>query len=353
MELRNFLIIIGAAVGAGIFALPQTLIAAGFVPFALLLIGLAISMGWVNYAYYQVVQRIPGRHQLPGYVLHTLGKRWSIVASVLLLGSTMGALLAYLSLGGQFVANFTQLPAAAGSLVFFLAVYIPFLAMGRSLELWDYLFSATKILLFAVLIIAGVFVLLQGTKPTPFTLFAPRAIGAFGPILFSLTSFSIIPELKRVPRGVNKTLIQAQLFMVVLYLLFACAYAGIIADNGAVHASGWLLRLIDGAGLISVYTPSLLFSWVGYDLFTKDLGFNSFSAKGLVAALPLLLFVLGITQFSLIVGITGGVFLGAIGIMIMYMYDRLFPGEHALAVRLLQALFFFGICLELFLLAII
>ncbi|MCR4326219.1 MAG: hypothetical protein NUV52_01020, partial [Candidatus Roizmanbacteria bacterium] len=92
------------------------------------------------------------------------------------------------------------------------------------------------------------------------------------------------------------------------------------------------------------------FSWVGYDLFTKDLGFKPFHAKLLIIAIPLLLFVMGISQFSLIVGVTGGVFLAAIGMLIMEMYHTVFPARHTVAVRFLQGVFFFSICLEFLLL---
>jgi len=352
MQLRNFLIIIGAAVGAGIFALPPTLVNTGYVPFALLLVGIAIAMGWVNYGYYQVVARSTSRHQLPGYVLRTLGSRWSVVASVLLLGSTVGALLAYLSLGGQFIDNLINTPSPLGTGIFFIAIAVPFLAMGRSLELWDYVFSTLKIVLYVVLIIVGIAVIIPGNPSlaTSREAYAPYILYGFGPILFSLTAFSIVPELKRTPQGVSKTIAYAQISMSVLYLLFALLFAGVILGDGFITINGWLRRLLDGVGLISVYTPSLMFSWVGYDLFTKDLGFKPFHAKLMIIAIPLLLFVMGMSQFSLIIGVTGGIFLAAIGMLIMEMYHVVFPVKHALAVRLLQSIFFFSICLELLLL---
>lgn len=346
MFLRNFLLIIGATVGAGIFSLPYVVARSGWLTLAVLLGIVGIAMGGVNYYYYMVVLSTKKSHQFPGYVQLILGKKYWLLAIVLLTGSTYGALWAYLTLGGHFFANLFDVSEQIGVVGFYIIVAVPFLFLRGQLEVWDHFFTVAKIALFTLLSTVGIWFLLSGSTSASHVHTADIPL-AYGTVLFALAGFSIIPELKKMGSNTNILFVASQVFMVFLYFVFALGFAGKIGPNGEFAFDGIVGRLLDGAGLFSVYTPYLLFSWVGFDMLTKDLKFHSTQARVLIVVTPLLLLLLGASSFAHIVAVTGGIFLGGIGYLILAMYKVCFPGEHTMRVTILQILFVVGIVVEI------
>jgi len=346
MVLRNFLLILGATIGAGIFSLPYVMVRAGYISVFTLLVVLGSAMGAVNYFYYKIVISIKKSHQFPGYVLHILGKRYWLISLFLLLGSTYGALLAYLNLGGHFFAQLFQVSEGYGLVWFYVLVTVPFLFLRGQLELWDHIVTIIKMALFAILSIVAISLIMH--RPSHMIVPAiTRDISiAYGAILFALAGFSIVPELKKMPTKGIQVFAYSQVVMVVLYALFSFGFAGNISQTGEFIFTGLLGRLLDGAGLFAVYTPYLLFSWVAYDMFTKDLGFSKVSARLMTLLVPLLLLLIGSTNFAQIIAVTGGIFLGGIGYLIVKMYKKRFPHEIHIYLDILQWLFIVGIVAE-------
>jgi len=97
-------LLIGTTIGGGIFALPYVFSRSGLLPSLLGLSFLGILMTSLNLFYSQVILKTDGDHQLPGYVEKYLGKKASRVAILSMLLSLNGALLAYVVLGGEFLA---------------------------------------------------------------------------------------------------------------------------------------------------------------------------------------------------------------------------------------------------------
>ena len=347
MFLRNFLLILGATVGAGIFSLPYVVTRSGYMSVFILLILLGSAMGAVNYYYYEIVRSIKKSHQFPGYVLHILGKRFWFIAVLLLLGSTYGALLAYLNLGGHFFAHLFNISSSKGVLWFYVLVTLPFLFLRGQLELWDHIVTVIKMAIFTVLSFVAVSLIFDRSSSVVIPIATADIPLAYGAILFALAGFSIVPELKKMPFKSKGVFIYTQVVMVVLYGIFSYGFAGSIGPAGEFLFQGILGRLLDGAGLFAVYTPYLLFSWVAYDMFTKDLEFSKTHARLLILLLPLLLLALGFTSFAQIIAVTGGIFLGGIGYLIIAMYKRRFPTNHSFYLSILQFLFIAGIAAEI------
>ncbi|PJE62426.1 hypothetical protein COU88_05075 [Candidatus Roizmanbacteria bacterium CG10_big_fil_rev_8_21_14_0_10_39_6] len=346
MVLRNLLLILGATIGAGIFSLPYVVVRSGYISVFVLLVVLGSAMGAVNYFYYKIVVSIKKSHQFPGYVLRILGKRYWLLSLLLILGSTYGALLAYLNLGGLFFAQLFGVSSGFGLTWFYVLVTVPFLFLRGQLELWDHIVTVVKMVLFTALSLVAVSLMVDRPSTLVISAITNDIPLAYGAILFALAGFSIVPELKKMPSKSKSVFAYSQIIMVVLYAIFSFGFAGNIGPAGEFVFTGLLGRLLDGAGLFAVYTPYLLFSWVAYDMYTKDLGFSSVSARLMTLLIPLILFMVGMENFTQIIAVTGGVFLGGIGYLIVKMYKQRFPLKHTIFLNILQFLFIAGIVAE-------
>ncbi len=324
--------------------MPFALRDAGLLVFVALLFLLAFFMARINYFYRQVVDAVKERHQLPGYVEKILGKREKFFASLLLLFSNYGALLAYIILGGNFISGFSGITAQSASLLFWLLATAALLLLGKWLETLDVVLSLLKIILFALIIgVSFVFVRLPANLP----LIGTDPLFAYGQILFTLTGFSIVPELSK-DKHMAWSIYTASLIVSLLYLSFALFLFPFVEGSGFVFRERVLNILFNLTGSMAVLTPYLMLSWVGYDLFNKDFGFEKKSALVLTTTIPLFLFVLGIHNFSSVISFTGAVFLGGLAVLINRMYRKKFPEkDHALNL-LVETVFIVGIILELY-----
>ncbi len=337
----NTFLLIGTVIGAGIFSLPIALKQAGWFYFISLLLSMSFLLGWVSLLYREIVDSTQSKHQLPGYAKMILGSRVGYFAVITMFLSTAGALLAYLIIGGQFVANVLRIPSAHGSMVFYLAVICITLVGGEHMKLFDIAFSVIKLLLIAVVIVLS-------AVTTPYSgLGIIKAIGdqplrAYGGILFALTGVSIMPELKKDKRIKMSVLISSAI-TVIAYALFAFGYFGRITETNV----GIDDPLFDITGIFTILTPYLLLTWVAFDLLHKDMKIERHTAMAVTHALPLILYVLGLRNFTSVISLTGGVFLGYIVLIIMAMYRKKFPKKHPYIIPLIQGVFIIGVCLEI------
>lgn len=338
---HNMFLLIGTIVGAGIFSLPVALKQAGSVYFIGLMIGLTFLLGSVNILYREIVDSYREKHQLPGYAHKILGKTAARIATLLLFFSTAGALLAYLIIGGTFAAGILETSAVGGSVVFYAGVVLLVLNAGSHLEVFDIAFSVIKMVLIALLI--GV----AFASPVHFPLHTIPLFGnhpalAYGSILFALTGVSIMPELTK-SRDIPQSVWYASSLILAVCTLFAFGYYGFITESGAVMRD----PLFDLTGVFIILTPYLMLSWVAYDLLRKDLGVSHTSSLLITHGLPAVLFLLGLQSFTEVLSLTGGVFLGAIAVLITIMYRTKFPGKHTALITAIQAVFVVGMVLEI------
>lgn len=343
---KNLFLIIGTVIGAGIFSLPFALKSAGTIPFLLLVVLIGYLLVKVNFFYREIVESTEERHQLAGYARNILGLRASQIAVFLLLFSTYGACLAYLILGGDFLAGIVPIRPLMGSLIFFVVAAAVLLFSGRTIEAWDVVFTIIKSVLLIFIIGLSVGHLLYNKIDLTVPFVGSNPFLGYGTILFALSGFSIVPELKK-DEKLRLTMYSAQFLIIVLYILFAFANAPLLA--GSVISFPFTIQkiLLNITGVFAVLTPYLMLSWVGYDLLNKDMGLDRRSSLVVTTLLPLLLFLLGLQNFSKIIGLTGGVFLGGIAILIAIMYEKLRPGRDTLLVKIIQGVFFMGMVAEI------
>ena len=337
----NAFLLIGTIIGAGIFSLPIALNQVGSLIFIIMIIGLSILLGFVSLLYREIIDDVKGHHQLPGYARLILGKRVGRFATITLFLSTAGALLAYLIIGGQFVANIFQITPNLGSLIFYLGVIITLLVAGEHMKIFDIAFSVIKLALIAVIILLAFFspsFIMKETIPV----IGSSPLAAYGSILFALTGVSIMPELKK-NKKINLSVLLSSVAVIAAYILFAFGYYGYITKQGiAINEP-----LFDLTGVFTILTPYLLLSWVAYDLLHKDLKVEKKTAIAATHALPMVLFIAGMHNFMSVLSLTGGVFLGYVVLIITAMYRKKFPKKHKLLIFTIQGVFLLGICLEI------
>ena len=346
----NIFLLLGTVIGAGIFSLPIALQSIGFLLYLVLILIIAYFMANINYFYRQVVERIQERHQLPGYTRLILGKRYGVLATFLLLFSVFGALVAYLILSGQFLSALIPISPMQGSWLFYLVVVGLLFFTGKSLEIFDVYLTVVKALLLFAVIVVSFFVFQMPSNGLGTVFFDSSSISAslvaYGSILFALTGYSIVPELKK-QKQIKKSIFSAQIIIALIYLLFALGVSPYFKNQQFVFPNQILHYLFNLAGFFCVLTPYLMLSWVVYDLFNKDLKFKKKDSLLLTVVIPMLLFLFGVQNFMNVIAITGGLFLGGIAILISQMYQKKFPGKHVFINRLIQVVFLLGIVAEL------
>ncbi len=123
--IKSLAVFTGTVIGVGIFSLPYVASKAGFFIILLYFLAMAFIAIITHFIFGEVALGTQGIHRLPGYVGKYLGLRWKKVSLLIIGLGLMGALLAYLIIGGSFLNSFFG-PFFGGSeilytLLFFIA----------------------------------------------------------------------------------------------------------------------------------------------------------------------------------------------------------------------------------------
>ncbi|MFA6197565.1 MAG: aromatic amino acid transport family protein [Patescibacteria group bacterium] len=327
-------IIIGTAVGAGIFALPYAFAKAGYLVGALYLVVLGSVSIILIRAYTEVVLRTPKRHQIVGYVRAYLGKRARAVSLASFVVGITGALVAYTIQVGRF------LQAVLGS------------ALGGDASTYSYIFIAAmavvvffglgligrieKYLVVVLLAIVGV-IAFKGMGQVhveqlmtfdPLYVFLP-----YGVALFALSAASAIPDAVDEidnKKKLNSAITWGIAIPIIVYIIFTLVVVGV---SGAGTTEGAMTGLAPYLGegivivgsLLGIMTMSLAFMNLGMvlkEIYHFDLGLPN-TAAWLAAILPpLVVFALKLTSFVSTIAFVGGVMCGVDAIMILLMWQR-------------------------------
>jgi len=218
---------------------------------------------------------------------------------------------------------------------------------GRHLEVLDVFMTIVKVLILGVVIL---FTFDPGVFKTSLAFFPPQLgfknlLLAYGAVLFALTGYSIVPELKK-DGDIRRSINWAQLVSMGIYVFFALNLFPYVVGDGFLLKNPLHSFLFNLAGVFGVLTPYLMLSWVSYDLLDKDLGFPKKEALVLTLAVPILLFLVGMHDFMAVLSVSGGVFLGVIAIIIARMYEKKFPGQNSWLTKVIQVVFALGALAE-------
>lgn len=398
--LKALSVFLGTVIGVGIFGLPFVAFKAGFfviILFFLLMILVAVS---IHFLYAEIVLGTKKIHRLPGYVEEYLGEKWKKITFLVVALGLMGALLAYLIVGGEFL-NFLFAPYFGGSpflytlLFFALGSYLVFRGM-KSIS------GVELSLLIVILIILVVFFIkaLPSINIAHFkTLDFKFLTLPYGVVLFSLWGSALVPEIKEMfaasganphtkrgqgakgaknnevsPRygvrakeirtNLRKVILWGIIFAAVIYLFFifiVLGASGPATSKEAISGLGGVLgnnviKLGFIFGIIACFTSFIALALTLKKVFWYDFGLPKNLAWFLTCFLPLALFLFGVREFIGVIGFTGAIALGIEGIIIIFLYREFLKKKSPTFQRrrgmnpafyLLVGIFILGIIFEL------
>jgi len=305
-----------AIAGAGIFALPFVFQQSNFNFSLIFLVILTMVTGFLNFFYLEIVLNTVGDHQLSGYAKIYLGKNFRHLAALNLLLLGLGATVAYIKLFSNFlVILIPQLPLFMASLIF-----IGLLIISHILR-FDFVRRLENIIPIIILLIPLLLFSAALQSPDPVPVIHPPNFSFFGPLIFALAGFTIIPEIEEVFRGRPKkyqsTMLASflGLFLIFLvYLVFSFSvvrisgpYLSIDSITGIFRIYPWLGRILALFGMLITYQASLNFLLVIRELFYRDFHISKSIAQSLPMLVPLFGLILFTVPFIQIISLTGAI----------------------------------------------
>ncbi len=327
---------IGAIIGVGVFGLPYAFAQSGAViGFLELLIvgGLLLAL---QLMYADVVLQTPGRRRFTGYVQAYLGKTGGRVATVTFAASAWGAMLAYMILGGEFL--FTLLSPFFGGSEFWYQMILLFVVAAMTIRGIHWL-ARIEVWVIGALLFLFVFIVLLSLPHANLTNLVPanpaQWFFPYGIILFALSGFGVVPEMKdilgRRAKELPHAVFAAQTIIVGLFALFALVVVAVTGDNTTPAPFVGLIPILgEGFGFVSALLGSLtvlsIFSLMAVQLqgiFHYDHHVPRTLAWGISLLVPLVLFLLGVRAFIDLIGFVGAVFGGFSGVLLVLTYERM------------------------------
>lgn len=329
-------IMVGTAIGAGIFGIPYAISRVGFFWGLIYFLVLGVFIIISTLCYSEVVLRTKKRMYFAGYAEKYLGKWGKVFGLIAMVVGIYSALVAYTIQVGHFLFLIFS-PYFGGveivySLIFFVVCSIVILF---GLGLVAGVERVMVILLFIVMVAFFIFGLKQFEFPNLLTSTASGFKDFFlpyGVILFALGASSAVPEmevlLKKNKKRLKKAIILGLTIPLIVYVVFAFIVVGVTGVNtteGAVGGMGQSVGetiLTIGAifGILAMTTSFLSLGVILKDSYIFDFKVNKYIAWLLVIIVPLIIFLLNIVNFVEVLGIAGTIMGGLEGILIVAMF---------------------------------
>jgi len=326
----------GTIIGVGIFSLPYITLKAGFWTVFLYFFVLGTLVSIIHLIFGELSLKTPDYKRLPGFAKIYLGNVGEKIAYISTILGTLGAILAYLIVGGEFLENLLS-PIFGGNRLFWTTVYflcgafLIFLGIKAiaKIELWCLiLFFLILVFLFfegkGLINVENLFIKKWDLKFENF--FLP-----YGPILFSLWGAGLIPEIEEMLKDKKSSLkliiFLSILISIIVYLFFIYLILGICGKNTTYSALVGLENFLGEKitnlalffGILTTFTSFIALGLTLKKILWYDLKIGKFFSAILATLVPFGLFLCGVNQFLPVISVVGGVFLGIDGILILLM----------------------------------
>lgn len=326
--------LVGTIVGAGIFGIPYIMTQSG----ALVVVGYFLVFGsvvcFLHLAVGEIVLRTPKQHRLIGYGALYLGRSGKAFFVFTTVFAVVGALLAYIVIGGFFLqtlmSSIVSFSPFFGSLVFWCVLSL-FIVRGMKL------IAVTEVVMNTALfaVVSLVLVLsFRYVEQTNIVIANTEALLLpFGVVLFALVGWAAIPEIADILRDAKSS---KKLFSVIgvativtafLYLVFGLAVSGVSGSATSQDALSGLVPFLGSSvvavgaffGLLTIAASFLVLGNYLKNSLRYDFGFSYTISSAVAIILPLALFLLGAREFVEIIALVGGVALGLEGMGILWL----------------------------------
>ncbi len=329
--------LIGTIVGAGMFGLPYVVARSGLLVALFYFIILGVCITYLHLFFGEVCLRTPGKHRLIGYAGIYLGSLGKMVVAFSTIAGTIGALLAFLIIGGDFleiiISPFANISAPWHHILFWLPLS---LLVGVGIRLIAKVELATTVALFLMMGLIF-FLALPHISFANFSLFSFSSSNIFlpyGVILFSLIGWNAIPEIAELFRKrqdklqFDNVIVIASALAIFLYAAFAFSVVGVSGQETTQEGLSGLLPFLGNGvivlgaffGLIAVGDSFLIMGSYLKNSFLHDFHMPAKLSLFITAGAPLVLYLVGFREFVSVISVVG-IIVGALeGLVIIGLF---------------------------------
>lgn len=362
--LKALSVFVGAIIGVGIFGLPYVASKAGFFIVLGYFILMTIAVIFIHLFYGKIAAGTPELRRLPGYAAEYLSEKWKKITLFILGTGLLGALLAYLIVGGEFLklsfAPFFGGGSAIWTLIFFsFGAFLIFRGIKTISQIELILF----LVFFAILIIFFIKALPFINLNYFFTLDWKFFTFPYGVILFSLWGSAVIPEIKEMlfpdSKLLKKVIIAGISLSAFTYIVFIFTIFGVSGPLTSKEAISGFIKVVGDNilklgfifGIITTFDSFVALGLTLKKTLWYDFGLSKNLSFFIACFSPLILFFLGLRGYIQVVGFIGAIMLGIEGIIIVFIYRNFLKLKEKKINPLIYSfcgLFVLGILLEAF-----
>jgi amino acid permease len=353
-------------IGVGFLSLPYIASKVGIWPMLFYFLVITALIVFINLIFCDLSLKTPDFKRFPGFVGYYLGKWPEVFTMISTIVGTLGVLLAYLIVAGQFLTAVLQ-PMFGGSELLYIFIY--FIAVSLIIYFDIKIVARIEFVVLVLLFFSILFIFIDGFSQIKLSnIFTTGQISHFflpyGPLLFALWGVSLIPEVEEMLRGrkgnLKKNIVFSTILVSIFYLLFTILILGITGVNtGSValtslknFISDQLVSLALLVGTMATFTAFIAQGIIFKKTLVFDLGIKHWQAFVMTCFTPMILFLLGLKSFIPILSLVGGVLLGINGILILLMYKKIPAYQQSgqikkAIVNLLALVFVIGVAYEI------
>jgi len=329
-------ILSGTIIGVGFFALPYLTLQVG--PWIMLsyfiILGAVVIL--LHYFFAEIALKTADLKRLPGFVKEHLGPRYYQIALIVGILGILGANLAYLIVGGQFLGTIAQpifglsdhfyifLYFLAGSLLIFFGI-----KAINQVQFW--------VLIFLFIVLLTTFIQERGMidiSNLTFELDSSYFLVPFGVVLFSLWGLGLVPEAEEIlgkkKNILKKIVVLAIILPIIVYLFFIYLILGLTGTATPPDALTGLQNLLNNEVVFLLLSLAVLTTFTSYialgltlkKILWYDLGINRTIAWAITCFTPLIFYFLGAKDFIQVIALVGGTMLAIEGILVSLMYRK-------------------------------
>ncbi|MFA5300641.1 MAG: aromatic amino acid transport family protein [Lutibacter sp.] len=336
---RAIAILMSTIIGAGIFGLPYAAAQSGFLVafiFLFLLLGVMLLL---HLFYVTIVEKTNKEYQLTGYINRYLGGSAKKIIGFFIIITFYGSLLVYMIIGGDFLhiflSQFVNISQTECSIILFLIGSVAIYFGLKIVSSWDLIINL-------MLIVIVIILFFWATQNIDFdnvkTISWNGSAISYGAILYSLLGIAAIPEVRRVFSKDNqnknkykKAVIIGTIIPAIIYLIFIFAVVGLAGKEttpDAIHVLGKYVSgdiIVWGSlfGFLMILSSFLSLGLALKQTYIYDFKVSKIKAWGLTCFVPLILLLIGVSDFITIIEIMGAMIGAFEGTAIILMYNKL------------------------------